>query len=77
MEYQETPNYSISGNFRIGDIAHNYADLEKINNMLSFKATIPFEEGIKHFVAWVNKQEVQTDNFDESIEEMKKKGLFK
>jgi dTDP-L-rhamnose 4-epimerase len=76
-EYHETPNYSISANFRIGDIAHNYADLEKINTLLSFKPTVPFEEGIKHFAAWVNKQEVQKDNFDASIEEMKKKGLFK
>ncbi len=76
-EYNEKPNYSVTGNFRIGDIAHNYADLSKIEKLLSFKPTVTFEEGIKHFVAWVNQQEVQDDNFDESIEEMKKKGLFK
>jgi len=76
-EYNEKPNYSVTGNFRIGDIAHNYADLSKIEKLLSFKPTVTFEEGIKHFVAWVNRQEVQDDNFDESIEEMKKKGLFK
>jgi len=76
-EYNQIPNYSISGNFRIGDIAHNFADLEKINSVLSFQPTVQFEDGIKHFVRWVNDQEIQTDNFDESIEEMKKKGLFK
>jgi dTDP-L-rhamnose 4-epimerase len=36
-----------------------------------------FEEGIKLFCNWVNNQEVEIDNYDKSIEELKIKGLFK
>jgi dTDP-L-rhamnose 4-epimerase len=67
----------ISGNYRLGDIRHNYADLTKIKQKLGFEPKFSFEQGLKHFTNWVNKQEVQQDNYAKSIEEMKAKGLFK
>lgn len=36
-----------------------------------------FDAGIKKFTDWVNLQELQTDNYEASLEEMKQKGLFK
>jgi dTDP-L-rhamnose 4-epimerase len=68
---------NISGNYRVGDIRHNYADLAKITTKLGFMPKIYFEEGIKRFAEWVSGQEVQESKYDESIEEMKQKGLFK
>jgi dTDP-L-rhamnose 4-epimerase len=68
---------TISGNYRIGDIRHNYADLTKITNKLGFKPKFSFDEGLKLFTKWVDKQEVQNDNYEKSIEEMKSKGLYK
>lgn len=67
----------ISGNYRLGDIRHNYADISKIENLLGFKNKITFSEGIKRFTTWVNEQEIQTDRYSESINEMKEKGLYK
>jgi dTDP-L-rhamnose 4-epimerase len=67
----------ISGNYRLGDIRHNYADLTKITNKLGFKPKFTFEEGLKQFTNWVNTQEVEKDNYVKSIEEMKAKGLYK
>ena len=67
----------ISGNYRLGDIRHNYADLEKIGRLLGFKPTIDFTTGIKQFAEWVNGQAVQADKYQQSIEEMKAKGLYK
>ena len=67
----------ISGNYRLGDIRHNFADLSKIKTMLGFEPKVSFEEGLKKFTAWVNTQEIQEDQFGKSIEEMKSKGLFK
>lgn len=72
----ETP-VRISGNYRLGDIRHNYADITKIENLLGFKPKITFSEGIKRFTAWVNKQSIQADRYTESINEMKEKGLYK
>lgn len=67
----------VTGAYRIGDIRHNYADLSKAKRLLNFEPKVSFEEGINAFAAWVNQQEVQTDSYDISIEEMKKRGLYK
>ena len=68
---------TISGNYRLGDIRHNFADITKINNVLGFKPRWSFGDGISEFVKWVNNQEIQEDKYDESIKEMKSKGLYK
>lgn len=68
---------TISGNYRLGDIRHNYADLTKIKSKLGFEPKFSFEQGLKHFTDWVNTQEVQEDKYAKSIEEMKAKGLYK
>ena len=68
---------TVTGNFRLGDIRHNFADLTKINSQLGFVPQVSFEQGIKKFTDWVLQQEVQEDNLEKSLEEMKKKGLYK
>jgi dTDP-L-rhamnose 4-epimerase len=68
---------AVSGNYRLGDIRHNYADLTKIKNMLGFTPKFSFEDGLKEFTNWVNTQEVEKDNYQKSIDEMKAKGLYK
>lgn len=68
---------TISGNYRLGDIRHNYADLTKIKKYLGFEPKVSFEEGIKAFTQWVNTQEIQEDRYQQSINEMKEKGLYK
>lgn len=68
---------TISGNYRLGDIRHNYADLTKISTLLGFEPKVDFVTGLKKFTDWVNTQEVEQDNYEKSIEEMKAKGLYK
>jgi dTDP-L-rhamnose 4-epimerase len=67
----------ISGNYRLGDIRHNFADLTKINTALGFSPSYDFATGINLFIDWVNKQTIQEDKYEQSIEEMKNKGLYK
>ena len=67
----------VSGNFRIGDIRHNYADLSRIRKILGYEPKWSFKRGIAAFCSWVDGQEVQPDNYRKSVEEMKMKGLFK
>ncbi len=75
--YQSESKVVVSGNYRIGDIRHNYADLTKIKDDLGFKPKVSFSEGMKLFTDWVKKQTVQADLYDESISVMKSKGLYK
>ena len=75
--YQKEVPLTITGNYRLGDIRHNYADLSKIREDLGFQPGTSFETGIRHFTKWVTQQEVKEDNYLKSLEEMKSKGLYK
>lgn len=68
---------AVSGNYRLGDIRHNFADLTKISSKLGFIPKYSFENGLKEFTNWVNTQQIEKDNYQKSIDEMKAKGLYK
>ena len=68
---------TVGGNYRLGDIRHNVADISKAQQLLGFIPKWSFTDGIEKFVNWVNEQEIQKDKYEDSIEEMKKKGLYK
>ncbi len=74
--YDSDVKITISGNYRLGDIRHNYADLSKVKS-IGFESKVSFDKGIERFAAWVKQQEVQEDTYEQSIKEMKEKGLFK
>lgn len=76
-KYESNVNINVSGNYRLGDIRHNLGDLTKIRTLLGYEPKVKFTEGISNFVDWVEKQNVESDNYEASIEEMKKKGLYK
>lgn len=75
--YKGTSGVSITGNYRLGDIRHNYADMSKIRNLLGFVPQYNFATGIKKFAEWVVTQELEDSKYEQSLEEMKEKGLFK
>lgn len=68
---------TVSGNYRLGDIRHNFADISNARQILGFEPKWSFSDGIEQFTKWVNEQEIQEDKYEASIEEMKKKGLYK
>lgn len=75
--YGKCVDVNISGNYRIGDIRHNVADISKAKKMLGYEPKIMFKEGIKRFASWVLEQGEITSKYQESLDEMKEKGLFK
>ena len=75
--YDSDIEINITGNFRLGDIRHNFADLSKIKEKLQFEPKFNFRNGVQKFVDWVKKQEINQDNYSQSIKELKEKGLFK
>lgn len=75
--YESNSEITISGNYRLGDIRDNYADLTKIKSKLGFDPKVSFDEGIRRFTNWVNSQDVVEDKYENSINEMKEKGLYK
>jgi dTDP-L-rhamnose 4-epimerase len=77
QNYQSDIEITISGNYRVGDIRHNVADLTKAKEKLNFDPQVTFSKGVEHFTAWVNNQAVEDDCYEDSISEMKEKGLYK
>lgn len=77
VKYKSNVKVGISGNYRFGDIRNNLADLSSIERTLGYVPQVKFEEGISNFVEWVEQQVIEKDNYQESLIEMKNKGLFK
>lgn len=75
--YKSNVSLQLTGNFRLGDIRDNFADLSKIQAKLGFVPKVDFSNGIRQFSDWVNTREIAQDAFDKSIEEMKLRGLYK
>ncbi|WP_409303488.1 NAD-dependent epimerase/dehydratase family protein [Peribacillus sp. SCS-155] len=75
--YETNVDIYVSGQYRLGDIRHNFADLSLIYDKLGFSPQYDFERGIQHFVNWVNQQEIEEDHYEKAILEMKEKGLYK
>lgn len=68
---------TVSGNYRIGDIRHNYADISKITEKLSYHPKVDFANGIRKFLNWVDVQKTQENAYGKSLDELKSRGLFK
>ena len=66
-----------TGEFRSGDIRHNYADLSKISNQLNFLPKWDFKDGLRSFLDWTSKQPYESIGFTESLNELTEKGLLK
>jgi len=71
------PRLRISGNFRVGDIRHNYADLTLARQVLGFEPKVTFDEGIGRFAQWVKQQELAESRYEASLDEMRQRGLMK
>lgn len=76
--YGSKSKITISGNYRLGDIRHNFADTELLKKELGFSCNYTFDTGISKFTEWVNLQSVEKDSsYETSLHEMKSKGFFK
>jgi len=60
--------------FRAGDIRHCYADTRLANELLGFRAEIPFEAGMQKLLAWLEGREA-ADSVDAAREALVARGL--
>jgi dTDP-L-rhamnose 4-epimerase len=70
-------NITVSGNFRAGDIRHNFADLTKAKELLGFIPSVTFNDGLEKFCAWVKTMGPVESAYETSLQEMKERGLLK
>lgn len=75
--YNSSSKIKITGNFRLGDIRHNYADISLAREILGYSPKFSFDKGLEKFCQWVLTQPIEEDKYEKSIIEMKEKGLYK
>lgn len=74
--YNSSSEIKITGDFRVGDIAHNIADTTKAKEILEFQPEISLEEGLKNFADWVLKTEYDNTMYENSLTELERAGMF-
>lgn len=75
--YGSDSTLRITGNYRAGDIRHNLADLTKIKQTFNFTPEVTFDEGVTRFAEWVLKKGAGKSGYEQSLYEMKSRGLLK
>ena len=74
--YKSESILNVTGDFRVGDIAHNVADISKAEKLLEFKVTIELEDGLTQFCDWVKGQEYDNSGYVKSLNEMETAGML-
>ena len=70
------PDLIISGQYRLGDIRHNFADVSRLKELMNYETRIQLEDGLTRFVEWVKSQSLPEDKSDKANEELRARKLM-
>lgn len=73
MNSNQAPH--VTGEYRVGDIRHNFADLDRLQANFCLKPRITLEEGLQRFARWVGTQPIPEDQLDRAQEELRQRKL--
>jgi dTDP-L-rhamnose 4-epimerase len=66
----------ITGEYRLGDIRHCFADIAAARHAIGFEPRIGIEEGLRRFASWVLEEPLPEDGLDRAAAELKARGLM-
>lgn len=75
--FGESVPTTVTGNYRLGDIRHNFADTTALREVLGFTPEVSFASGVSAFVDWVKTEPVEGDSYQRSLDEMSSRSLLK
>jgi dTDP-L-rhamnose 4-epimerase len=64
----------LNGKYRVGDIRHCFADLQKAKSVLGFEPQVRFEDGLAELADWLEGQ-IAEDKVNSAAEELVSRGL--
>lgn len=67
----------ITGQYRVGDIRHCYADISALSAATGFEPSVSLEDGLASFGNWVGSQPLPEDGLDQANRILIEKGLMK
>jgi len=65
------PDISITGEYRIGDIRHNFADIQRLQSLLDYTPKVSIEQGLNCFSKWVKTQSLPADLLETANAELR------
>lgn len=69
-------NLRVTGEYRLGDIRHNAADIVKLREILGYVPQVDLADGITQFARWVASEELPEDRLDQANAELRQRGLM-
>lgn len=66
----------VTGEFRLGDIRHNVADVSAARTTLGYEPSWKFDDGITSFLDWTVDKFPADNEFGRTMEELKTRGLL-
>jgi dTDP-L-rhamnose 4-epimerase len=67
---------NVTGEYRVGDIRHNFADIERLEKLTGFRPRIPLQTGLERFCNWVAEQPVPADMLDGANAELRARRMM-
>lgn len=71
-----TSAIEITGQYRLGDIRYNRADITKLESCLGLTPHVSLEEGLQRFAAWVSSQQLPEDKLEVANAELKARKMM-
>ena len=72
----KTPNIRVTGEYRVGDIRHNVADITRLQTVLGYTPKVDLATGLQRFCAWVLSQALPPDQLGRANAELKARKLM-
>jgi dTDP-L-rhamnose 4-epimerase len=70
---QRAPRPVVTGEYRIGDVRHCYAQTSKASSVFGFTSRVTLEEGLRDYVRWFQDQTIT--EIPDSSAELRSAGL--
>ncbi len=70
------PNIRVTAEYRLGDIRHNVADIDRLRTILEYEPRVGLTEGLERFAQWVLTQPLPEDLLDRANAELRARKLM-
>ena len=67
----------ITGEYRLGDIRHNWADIGRLRDHLGYTPQVDLDTGLRRFAEWVSAQPLPEDQLEKANSELKARNLMR
>jgi dTDP-L-rhamnose 4-epimerase len=74
--FGKEPNVVVTGQFRVGDIRHNYADITRLKDLLGLEPKVSLKDGLQRFATWVLEQPLPEDQLEKANKELRDRKLM-